>query len=159
MTDTTFTPEDEVPALLRLPAELRNKIYDFIFKHDEPLFIVGSTAQSSQGPKIKPKALYGSGLDTLDLQFFEVCQQICLEATTRFYRSNEFIVRRIQRDVQIRYHDPVGRLSVGLASDWLESLSYCSKALLSTEMHFVLEVARVNRRSWSAGTSSVRKMN
>jgi hypothetical protein len=118
---------NENQAFLRLPAELRNLIYDLVLKYNTPLCIVASTNSQSQNIFRGPNPLEGRLAGHLDLEIFQTCRTMYHETRTRLFQNNTFMITRSSQTATC--HDPVGKFIGLITPDWLDSLGSCAYPL------------------------------
>jgi hypothetical protein len=101
-------------SLLDLPGEIRNRIYDYAFKYDQAIRVIGP--YSYEGRWSRPD-YEGSQVYRAPLTVFLTCRQIYQEAVSRFLSKNTFVFSKISKR-----HDPVGKFINLLVPRWLGNL-------------------------------------
>ncbi|KAK5674747.1 hypothetical protein LTS10_012483 [Elasticomyces elasticus] len=79
-----------LPPLLRLPAELRNQIYELTFSHDGPIDVCWQPSCDSLAVADHPDKSVGVGLSLLKHSLHATCKTIREESSGMFFPANDF---------------------------------------------------------------------
>ncbi|KAK5713603.1 hypothetical protein LTR15_011303 [Elasticomyces elasticus] len=79
-----------LPPLLRLPAELRNSIYEFTLSHDGPINVRWYPSSDSLSVADHPDKSVSVGLSLLKHSLHATCKTVCEESSGVFLPANDF---------------------------------------------------------------------
>ncbi|KAI2481050.1 hypothetical protein Ptr902_08076 [Pyrenophora tritici-repentis] len=80
-----------VPSFVRVSAEIRNKVYDYLCHSTDPIRLY--FYQDATSNKTKPVVPFASNT-SIPTAFFSTCRQVNAEASSAFYSSNTFLLNR-----------------------------------------------------------------
>ncbi|EDU47649.1 conserved hypothetical protein [Pyrenophora tritici-repentis Pt-1C-BFP] len=154
------------PTFLGLPAELRNRIYSYLFESSDSVCIAFHRDTGSRSSKL---ALSFRSETPFPLSLFLACRQINAEASSVFYSNNTFLLRvrgnsRIWVcfiDALLVFLDRVGTRACLIRNFAVDNINFCTRIChreyldwnkeLFDQDSCIVEVTSLLRMVWSRG--------